>query len=69
MGRLKKAENRIRLNVWLGTAQIRQIERFSRLYGKDKTAIVSEAIQYWLNTQYSLHGKQLEKLSSELGVE
>lgn len=59
MGRNKSVANRRQLHVYILEAQARQIELFQRLYEKSKTAIVEEALQYWLNEQYRAYGDRL----------
>lgn len=47
--------------------QVNELDRFTKLYGKNRTALVIEAIQYWLNTQEQLYGKKLKAIESQEG--
>lgn len=60
MSRGKTVTQRRQLHVYILEAQAKQIKIFEELYEKNKTAIVEEALQYWINEQYRLYGDRLK---------
>ena len=63
MGRTKRLHDREQLHVIVPTAQMAEVRKFMGIYGRDKTQIVTEALQYWINTQYELYGDKIASLS------
>lgn len=51
MGRTKTLERRTRVNVWLLTAQMDELDQITRITGQTKTEAITEAMTYWINAQ------------------
>ena len=59
MGRTAKVAERETILLRISMAQGEQLRHFCKLYERNRTDLIGEIIQVWLNEQYRLYGDKV----------